>query len=545
MDDVKATHKVIQSKETYAMFEDKYKFYHNFKNPSKYMPKTYKGSEFKSLKDVQSKVGKDFILKDRFNMGGVSLKRPGKEYEYSEAGIKKFLNREYVFQEKIPFKYEFRVHALDDLPYFIKEKHGKTPSAKTQDRILNFTQKAIRDMKKFRPDHHGMDVVVTNDGRMKIIENNAASGYGVFSTSAPRLTNLIKNKRLPFLGTEADRMRSQTLGLAAATGVGTTVGLEAKDAITKKSSLTKEADVVEKDGKFYVHSKTGKSLGGPYDTKEEANKRLGQIHYFKNRGKKAMWMKSFNEELLKLSGLEESLVAAEEAEQSAPEVQSGVQETFDITDVVEDNKPTCPHHGAIGVAVDVSPSDVTFVVRNESGKYKPGDVLTKTKDQLRVLAFGDNHDKTAELSKEAKDENFQFKDKKQSVGVGFGADGQKVISGNYGVGGVSNQDWGTVDGSIGGYGKLLVPDSGTPGLGIGGRAELGVSPNKLKGGRIFGGLNLGGNLTGEGFSPENSVDLGYSHDFKTSKGGKISPYIKGTAGQTSGPGGEIGVNFDF
>ena len=35
--------------------------------------------------------------------------------------------------------------------------------------------------------------------------------------------------------------------------------------------------------------------------------------------------------------------------------------------------------------------------RNESGKYKPGQVLTKTKDQLRVLAFGDNHDKTAEL----------------------------------------------------------------------------------------------------------------------------------------------------
>ena len=123
------------------------------------------------------------------------------------------------------------------------------------------------------------------------------------------------------------------------------------------------------------------------------------------------WTKSFNEEIIKYAtlfdvfrddinkeaGHGESMLAAEEAGQSTPEVQSGVQETFDITDVVEDINPTCPHNGAIGVAVDVSPSDVTFIVRNESGRYKPGDILTKTKDQMRVLAFGDSHDKIAEV----------------------------------------------------------------------------------------------------------------------------------------------------
>tara|TARA_Y100001963_G_C6733176_1_gene424914 strand:+ start:56 stop:454 length:399 start_codon:yes stop_codon:yes gene_type:complete len=125
-------------------------------------------------------------------------------------------------------------------------------------------------------------------------------------------------------------------------------------------------------GKYYVYSKNGeKKLGGPYDTKEAANKRLGQIHYFKNRGKTAMWKEIFKYQLTKC----------------AMEMTPGLEEEFEEGQIVEDINPTCPHKGSIGMAVMVSPSTVTYIVRNEGGTYKPGDELTKTKDQLRVLDF--------------------------------------------------------------------------------------------------------------------------------------------------------------
>lgn len=43
--------------------------------------------------------------------------------------------------------------------------------------------------------------------------------------------------------------------------------------------------VKEEDGKWFVWSEDGtKKIAGPYDTKEEADKRLGQIEYFKHQG---------------------------------------------------------------------------------------------------------------------------------------------------------------------------------------------------------------------------------------------------------------------
>lgn len=40
-----------------------------------------------------------------------------------------------------------------------------------------------------------------------------------------------------------------------------------------------------KAGYKVVSEKTGKNLGGPYKTKEEAQKRLRQIEFFKHRKK--------------------------------------------------------------------------------------------------------------------------------------------------------------------------------------------------------------------------------------------------------------------
>jgi hypothetical protein len=42
------------------------------------------------------------------------------------------------------------------------------------------------------------------------------------------------------------------------------------------------AMIVEVDGGYQVLSKSGKNLGGPYKTLEEAKRRLRQVEYFKH-----------------------------------------------------------------------------------------------------------------------------------------------------------------------------------------------------------------------------------------------------------------------
>jgi len=42
----------------------------------------------------------------------------------------------------------------------------------------------------------------------------------------------------------------------------------------------------KKNGKWYVISHEGKSLGGPYDSEAAAKKRLREVEYFKHAGGK-------------------------------------------------------------------------------------------------------------------------------------------------------------------------------------------------------------------------------------------------------------------
>lgn len=50
------------------------------------------------------------------------------------------------------------------------------------------------------------------------------------------------------------------------------------------ASINLVAKVVEEDGKWYVKSENGdKNLGGPYSSKEQAEKRLGQVEFFKHK----------------------------------------------------------------------------------------------------------------------------------------------------------------------------------------------------------------------------------------------------------------------
>lgn len=44
--------------------------------------------------------------------------------------------------------------------------------------------------------------------------------------------------------------------------------------------------VKRKDGYYVLSEKTKRNLGGPYKTREEAEKRLKQVEFFKHMGKK-------------------------------------------------------------------------------------------------------------------------------------------------------------------------------------------------------------------------------------------------------------------
>ena len=43
--------------------------------------------------------------------------------------------------------------------------------------------------------------------------------------------------------------------------------------------------IVKSNGKYWVKSEEGKNLGGPYETIEEAKKRLAMVEYFRDKKK--------------------------------------------------------------------------------------------------------------------------------------------------------------------------------------------------------------------------------------------------------------------
>ena len=59
--------------------------------------------------------------------------------------------------------------------------------------------------------------------------------------------------------------------------------------------------------------------------------------------------------------------------------------TFKTGIIVKDINPNCPHHKSMGEVTKVSGNDVTYEVTNVGKLFKPGDELTKSKDQLIPL----------------------------------------------------------------------------------------------------------------------------------------------------------------
>jgi len=70
--------------------------------------------------------------------------------------------------------------------------------------------------------------------------------------------------------------------------------------------------------------------------------------------------------------------------------------TFGVGDIVKNKNKSCPHAGSMGVVKKLMdlPNDmgtvVMYTVTNKGATYSPGDVLTKTMDQLEPIATTDS-----------------------------------------------------------------------------------------------------------------------------------------------------------
>jgi len=81
--------------------------------------------------------------------------------------------------------------------------------------------------------------------------------------------------------------------------------------------------------------------------------------------------------------------------QTVDEVIKETNYTYGVGDIVKNKNKACPHHGSMGIVkkfIDLPDNMGTVVlykVTNTGMNYKPGDMLTKTKDQLTPIAMPD------------------------------------------------------------------------------------------------------------------------------------------------------------
>ena len=86
------------------------------------MPKTELGSNLKSVKDIEQKVGKNFIVKKRIGWGGRGVVSTN---EFKE-NPKKYFNKDYIVQKKENLKSEYRVLVAEGEPvYVLRREKGE------------------------------------------------------------------------------------------------------------------------------------------------------------------------------------------------------------------------------------------------------------------------------------------------------------------------------------------------------------------------------------------------------------------------------------
>ena len=60
--------------------------------------------------------------------------------------------------------------------------------------------------------------------------------------------------------------------------------------------------------------------------------------------------------------------------------------TFGTGDIINNKNPNCTHYGSKGIVIQIPQKGyVRYTVTNTGDTYKPGDILTKTADQLEKI----------------------------------------------------------------------------------------------------------------------------------------------------------------
>ena len=102
--------------------------------------------------------------------------------------------------------------------------------------------------------------------------------------------------------------------------------------------------------------------------------------------------------------------------------------TYGVGDVVKDVNPTCLHYGAIGKVKEVNPKYVKFVVMNNGDRFKKGQTLEKSHDQMKkmnenkVVKVGDRKYKLTPLNSIRQIEKLAYNGRVSYRGLGvFGA----------------------------------------------------------------------------------------------------------------------------
>ena len=96
--------------------------------------------------------------------------------------------------------------------------------------------------------------------------------------------------------------------------------------------------------------------------------------------------KDIEKQKAKLIDLKKDLLDAEEEQLGEDMEPMGQSYTFGTGDIVNNKNTNCVHYGSKGIGIGIPQQGyVRYTVTNTGDTYKPGDILTKTSDQLEKI----------------------------------------------------------------------------------------------------------------------------------------------------------------
>ncbi|MBC8549664.1 MAG: hypothetical protein H8D23_08425 [Candidatus Brocadiales bacterium] len=183
----KAKGKIYNKPSIAKDLEDNWTWYNQVKGEG--VPKTILGSSAKSVKDIETQIGKDYIVKQRMGIAGKGL-IDSKDFAKNPT---KYLNDKHIVQKKEQLGQKYRVLVGEGKTVYVTPRSSNdefirypTPHmAKEKDEAARFSEGIIARMSKNKNELHSLDVAKTKDGRYVAWENNSANGGNMFLSGEP------------------------------------------------------------------------------------------------------------------------------------------------------------------------------------------------------------------------------------------------------------------------------------------------------------------------------------------------------------------------